>query len=237
VQVDPWGTASNDWGQPPPSEREHFVSVGAVISHVPLQAATVSQPWTGFEPYSHSTPVGEHDVFVGRAEGHRGAGPLSEQPPVHAPLLLPLPPPLLLPLPPPLLLLPPPLLPPCPPLLPLLPPLPLPLPPPLLLPLAPLLPAPLLLPASPSVVNAVPPHAGIARISETINELPHRHGFMTTEPERSVCQCHLRESRDFCVIGYQQKCAIHDTWIAEDIRRRSGSAPAAQDAASPASVR
>jgi hypothetical protein len=154
--------------------------VGAVICHVPLQAATVSQFSTGFEPYSHSRPTGEQDAFVGTLEGHKGAGPPSEQPPVHAPLLLPLPPPLLLLLPPPLLLLLPPL-PPCPPLLLLLPPpLLLPLPPPLLLPLPPLL-LPPPLPASLSVVNAVPPHAGIARISDTTHALPHRHRFMTSE--------------------------------------------------------
>jgi hypothetical protein len=87
--VEPRGTASNVRGQPAPSVGEHFASVGAVICQVALQAATVSQPWTGFEPYSHSRPTGEQDVFVGTSGGHKGAGPLSGQPPVHAPLLLP----------------------------------------------------------------------------------------------------------------------------------------------------
>ena len=195
-----WGTLSNVKGQTWPSVAEHFVSVGAVICHVPLQTATVSHPWTGFEPYSHSRPDGEHDVFAGTLDGHEGADPLSGQLPLHAPLLLPLLPPLLppllLPLAPLLLLAPLPLL---------LPPLLLLLPPPLLLPLAPLLllPPPLLLPPSLPVVNSLPPHAGVARTHETISALPHPNLFMTTKPERSACQCHLRESRDFCAIGRQ----------------------------------
>jgi hypothetical protein len=138
------------------------VSVGGVVCHEPLQTETVSQPWTGFEPYSQSRPVGEHGVLEdGTSGGQRGAGPLSTQPLVHTPLLLPLVPPLLLPWPPLLLVLPPPLLPLLPPpLLVLLPP---PLPPPLLVllppPLLPPLPPPLLVPASSAVVNVAPPQA------------------------------------------------------------------------------
>jgi hypothetical protein len=165
--------------------------VGAVVCHEPLQTATVSQPRTGFEPYSHSKPLGEQDVFAGTSVGHKIAGPPSTQSAVQPPLLLPLPPP-------PLLL---PLLPPWPPLLLVLPPPPLLLllPPPVLLPLlAPLLlpPPPLLLPlpASLPVVNMPPPQASVARISGTIGAPPHRNSLMTSPEERSVCQSHLRES-------------------------------------------
>jgi hypothetical protein len=129
------------------------------------------------------------------------------------PLLLELPPPLLVLLPPPLLpLLPPPLPPPLPPLLLVLLPLPLLLPPPLLL-----------LPESLPVVNVAPPQASGTQTSGTISALPQSDGFITSERERSVCQSPLRESREFCAIDRQQKCAIRDTPIAGDICSGSGS--------------
>jgi hypothetical protein len=207
--AEPWGTPSKVRGHPVPSVDEHFVSVGAVVVHVPLQVETVSQPWTGFEPYSQSRPVGEQDVLdAGGSGGHRGGGPLSAQPLVHPPLLLPVPP-LLLPWPPLLLELPPPLLvllP--PPLLPLLPPpLPPPLPPLLLVLLPPLLLLPpplLLLPESLPVVNVAPPQASGTQTSGTISALPHSDGFITSETERSVCQSRLRETGEFCAIDCQQ---------------------------------
>jgi hypothetical protein len=225
-QLEPWATPSKVRGHPAPGVDEHFESVGAVVCHATLQVETVSQPWTGFEPYSQARPVGEQDVLdAGTSGGHRGAGPLSAQPPVHAPLLLPVPP-LLLPWPPLLLVLPPPLLvllP--PPLPPLLPPLPPPLPPPLLvlLPAPLLLPPPLLLLPSLPVVNVAPPQASGTHTNGTISALPHNDGFITSETERSVCQSRRRESREFCAIDRRQKCAIRDTPIAGDIGRGSGS--------------
>jgi len=151
--------------------------VGACVAHVPSQVETSSQPCTGFEPYSHSRPCGEHDVFAdGTCEGHAGVSPLSAQsPPVQPPLLLPLPPPL----PPPLLLLavppPPPLPPPLPLPLPLLPP---PLLPPLPPPLLPPLPPPLLEPASLSEVKVAPPQADDISASAATSEHPRSDCLM-----------------------------------------------------------
>jgi hypothetical protein len=156
---------------------EQFESPGAVVCHVPWQVDTASHPWTGFDPYSHSSPCGEQETLdVGSPTGHGDPLPPSE-PPVLP--LLPLPlllAPLLLPLP--LLLAP--LLPPLPLLL-----APLLLPPPPLLPL-PLLLAPLLLPPFPpsvpmSVLNAVPPHASDIAASGITSDNLHDDLLMRTD--------------------------------------------------------
>jgi len=171
--AEPSVTPSNVRGHPVPRLTEQFESVGPLTCHDPWQVDTESQPSTGFAPYSHSRPCGEHEPLVAPAcrVGQGEPAPPSALPP----------PPL--PLPPPPLPLPPLL----PPSLPLLLPLPLPLLPPLPLPLAPLLLAPLLppldplllvpLPASLSVVNALPPHANDIRASGKTSALP-RNDFL-----------------------------------------------------------
>jgi hypothetical protein len=159
-------TPSNVEGHADPRLTEQFESVGPFTCHDPWQVATESQPSTGFEPYSHSRPCGAHMFLPPPAwSGHGDPAPPSALPPLLLPLPLPplpLPP---LPLPPLPLLLPLPL--------PLLPPLPLPL---LLLPLDPLLLVPPL-PASLSVVNALPPHANDIRASGKTSTLP-RNDFL-----------------------------------------------------------
>ncbi len=141
-----------------------------------MHVETVSHPWTGLEPYSHSRPFGEHAVReVGAWGGQRVGGPLSTQSP-QPPLL----PPLLV-LPP---LLPDPLLLPLPPLLPLLV---LPLPPPLLPP--PLLPPP----ASVSVVNVAPPQANDIVARGTISALPQKDRFIRSiESEARATLIHAK---------------------------------------------
>jgi hypothetical protein len=153
VHAEPWETASNVRGQPMPSVTEHFESLGSWICHVVWQVDTESQSWTGFVPYSHSRPEGEHAVLgAGSFAGHGDAGPPSTHAAPSQPPLLPLPllvPPLLLPPPSP------------PPLLPLL----LPLPPPLLSPPGPT-------PASVSVLKADPPQANDTAPKTTTSALP-----------------------------------------------------------------
>jgi hypothetical protein len=242
-----------------PRVRLHFESVGPWTSHVPLQVATESQPWTGFEPYSHSRPCGEHDESGdGKSGGQPGASPLSTHPAPQPPLLLVLPPPLLpllpvpplLPLlPPPLLLLLAPLLPLpllAPPLLPLLPPLVLPVPP-LLLPLLPVPPS-LPSPAPPLEVNA-PPQANEIMVSGTINALAHGNCLMRSikakrVPVRSAAvtygfmrlvigkMCHLRHAdRSEIRAEVKVRRCPRPSRLAEDRRSSPGSSKPSRRAA------
>jgi hypothetical protein len=142
-QLEPWGTRSNVSGQPGARTLEHPDVVGPLKAH-PVgtfcdcsHVATTSQPSTGFDPYSHSSPALGHGLPEdGALPGQPGTSPPSPLPP----LLLPEPP-----------LLPEPLLLPEPPLLPE------PLLLPLLLPEPPLLDVPLSPPSPSDAENTSPP--------------------------------------------------------------------------------